>query len=514
MSIPILNVLFLEDQKETDGFLVKRQVRSVADVKVVTNRIEYQRALNERRWHVILLDFSLPDIRGPEAIQLAKAVHPTTPIIIVTGSVTEKEANEACSFGAKRYFQKNNLEDLSKAITEVHEEFQKVELEIKDNRIHLLGETLAGFTHDLNNVLGPMVGGPGIVRGLLAPHLEHLPEETAENISRLLDTMESSGARGADMSRQLTAFVRGSNGSAFKSIAPEYLLSELGSMMRDTFPKTIRILTHTHDGTSLVRCDPTQIIQTLLNLCTNARDAMAPSGGQLDIIAQNATLTKEPLVGDYVMIRVRDTGPGIPEDVLPRIFEPMFTTKERGKGTGLGLSMALKIVREIHGGTIDVRTVTSGTTGTSFFVYLPAAKTETHSESMNRIFEFDGDNRTVLIVDDEAHMRFIMGMTLKDANYKAVEVGSAMEALSFFRSSTKVDLLLSDVSMPLMSGIELLTALRAQGFSLPVVFMTGQPEAEIEEFDPRPDALLSKLAKRHEILTTIKNVLDGVGSRA
>ncbi len=507
MSKPLLNVLFLEDQSETDGAIVRNKVRMVADVKVVDNRRDFQRALNERRWDVVLVDMSLPDISGPEAIKIVTAVHPTTPVIVVTGSVSKEEANEACASGAKRYFEKSDLADLPKAIEEVYEEFQNSEQEIKDNRVHILGETLTGFVHDLNNVLGPMVGGPGLVRSLLAPYLSLIPADVGENISRLLDTMESSGQRGADMSKQLTAFVRGSNGSVLKSVTPEFLLTELGAMMRDMFPKNIRITTNTADGTSPIRCDPTQIIQTLMNLCTNARDAM-PDGGQLDITAQNARLTKEPLVGDYVMIRVRDTGTGIPPEIQPKIFDAMFTTKERGKGTGLGLTMALKIARD-HGGEIDVRSTPGGT---SFFVYLPVAKVETHAESMQRIEEFDGDNRTVLIVDDEAHMRFIVGMTLKDARYKVMEAGSGLEALSFFRT-TKIDLLISDISMPLMSGLELLRALRGQGYTLPIIFMTGQPETHLESFDPRPDALLFKLTKRHEILTLIKSVMDSAGPR-
>src|SRR5438045_3387110 len=237
------------------------------------------------------------------------------------------------------------------------------------------------------------------------------------------------------MVKQLTTFIRGSNGGVFKSVAPEFLLTEVGSMMRSGFPKNITVTIRTLPGTSKVRCDATQIRQVLLKLCANARDAL-PNGGEIHLTAQNARF----IDGDFVCIEVRDNGPGIPEEIVDKIWSPFFTTKNVNEGTGLGLTMSKSITLN-HGGDIVVQTCQEGT---SFRVYLPVAKEETRVETLHRIEEFDGAGKTVLVVEDEAAMRVVLQLHLSDANYKAIIAGSAFEALRYFHSNEPSHALLRD----------------------------------------------------------------------
>lgn len=488
-----LKVLLLENNPD-DAFLITREVRNVATVAVAVNRAMFERMVLEK-WDIILADLSLPDIDGREAIRVSKAHQRITPVIIVTGSVDAKGADAACEAGASRFFLKDQLVGLSRALVDVHEKSILEMQVIKDNRLAIVGETFAGYMHDFNNFLQIFTSGPALL-------LKRLSDTLSESDKRVLDLMVSTAKRGGEMSKQISMFVRGSNGGSLKSVATQFLLTEIGAFLRDSFPKSIRLHTVVEPGTSSIQCDSTEIHQLLLNLCINARDAM-PDGGDLRIIAQNATLTQEPMTGDFVMIHVQDTGHGIPEDILPKIWDQFFTTKPIGKGTGMGLPMARRIAND-HGGDIDVK---SGTAGTSFFVYLPVAVDETRAESIIRAEEFDGNGQQILFVDDEAGVRTFVKMILDDANYRPLVAENGMEALSYFRSNHNIAALVTDLGMPIMSGQELAGALRGQRLNLPIVFMTGATDADSETFDPQPDELLRKPFRPEMLLQCLKRVL-------
>src|SRR6266576_798473 len=206
-----------------------------------------------------------------------------------------------------------------------------------DERLSILGNSMVGFAHDINNMLGVILGGVEVLRKRITPADE-----------RVLDMIHSTVQRAAEMQKQVLAFGRGGD-SEQRPISAEYLVSEIGAMLRSTFPSNIRLLIRTSAGTAQMHCDETQISQCLLNLCINARDAM-PNGGELIINAQNVRLHNPE--GDYVCITVRDTGTGISSEVLPRIFEPFFTTKGVN-GTGLGLALVKQIIGA-HAGRVEV----------------------------------------------------------------------------------------------------------------------------------------------------------------
>jgi len=495
----VLRVLLLEDNPD-DAFLINRELKDIATVDVAITGSEFKRMLSAEKWDVVLLDFTLPTFSGEDAIKEIKERGSGVPFILVTGSIDHRIAGNFLRSGAEDYILKEELVQgssarLRHAVVRSHENHMLRRQAMRDNRLEILGHTTAGFTHDMNNMLQAFVAGPEILRKLLSDIVHPLPEA----INRVLCAMESSGQRGVDMSKQVTAFVRGSNGNVMKTVSSEFILTELGKLLRESFPKNIQVALHTTPGTFPVKCDVTQIIQLLLNLAINARDSMK-GGGELHISAQNTTFALERLKGGFVSIQIRDTGTGIKPEHMERIWEHFWTTKPVGQGTGLGLPMARKIAMD-HGGDIDVK---SGTGGTSFFVYLPVAVDETRSEKLIRMDEFDGHGKTVMICDDESHMRLMIEMFLVDANYKALVASSGMEALSLFRSNAHIDLLLTDCGMPLMSGSELAEALRGQNYTLPIVFLTGSAD---QGQLAASETVLRKPFSRFTLLSTLRDVL-------
>jgi signal transduction histidine kinase len=460
-----LNILLLEDSID-DAWKIARDLRGSAVVVTAKNRAQFKALLRESDWDCVLMDWHTPDIQGEEAIKLVMENRPDAPVIIVTGSISYREAVDALKLGAVDCHDKNHLERLEHSVLEAVEKRDLKDKGRRANRLEILGELNASLAHDWNNILQAFLTGPDYL-------LRSLDAVLSDADRKVLGVLKSMGMRGAEMSQQITKFVRGTNGHNMKSVAPEFLLTEVRAFMQEIFPKNIRIETYTVPATSNIRCDPTLIHQVLLNLCVNARDAM-PKGGDLAVHAQNVHLNNDWLVGDFVCIEVKDTGEGIPDSVVPEIFKPFFTTKPPGKGTGMGLSIARGIAID-HGGDIIVVT---GPSGTTFSVYLPVEKVEAPEPHKIGTERPSGNKEVILIVDDESSMRFFLEITLQNANYKTLSAANGLEALSVFRTNPGISLLLSDVSMPSMNGLELVEALRAQRFDLPVVYMTGHTDME------------------------------------
>lgn len=237
---------------------------------------------------------------------------------------------------------------------------------LRAQRLDGLGTLAGGIAHDLNNILAPILMSAELLKDSLVD----------ERDVPLLDTIESSARRGADLVGQILLFARGTDGRRIP-VAAACLIRDTEKIARETFPRHIDIRVTVDADLWTLEADPTQLHQVMLNLCVNARDAM-PNGGQLSISGRNAwidareaaqTLGARP--GAHVAIDVEDTGAGIPAAVIDKIFDPFFTTKAPGKGTGLGLSTSLTIVKN-HGGFLRVDSRPGA--GTRFAVYLPAAQ--------------------------------------------------------------------------------------------------------------------------------------------
>jgi len=491
-----IKVVLLENDGN-DAMLVMRELRGVAIVDVAVNGVEFRKLLNEKT-DVVVVDLALPDITGQEAIRLSRGLHPFTPVIILTGSVGPREADLACDAGASRFFLKDSLIGLPRAITQAHRQSRQAEeldrqakeverlkaQAMRNQRHEAVGALTSAICHDINNTLSSVVMGIGLLRGRVNPSDVHI-----------VDSMWNAANKGAGLVQQMMTFSKGSNGVALKNVTPDTLLGEVGNMIRyKASASNVQLSVRTEVGTSNIKCDSTQINTLLVNMAINAIYAMQPGGGKLSIEAQNKTL-QQP-AGDYVCISVRDSGPGIPEDIIDKVWEPYFTTKG-SEGTGLGLAM-VKPILEAHGGFVAVET---GSNGTTFNIYLPIFVQEAERPKI----EFKGNGEVIVLVDDEEGLRCLMTEMLEQANYKVLSACNGPEALNFFRSAEKVDLLISDLALPIFCGRELVRNLHAQGFHPITIFITGR---EFEEpIEPEPAAMIFKPFTKDQLLEAIQRVL-------
>ncbi|MCJ7549276.1 MAG: ATP-binding protein, partial [Anaerolineae bacterium] len=265
-------------------------------------------------------------------------------------------------------------------------------------------------------------------------------------------------------------------------------LKEIVKLLERTVPESIKLdFTYGRDEYT-VNADPTRVQQVVMNLAVNARDAMLPTGGgkldiELDRI-QVARHQERPLpemeAGEWVRLRVTDTGEGIPDEVLPHIFEPFFTTKDVGKGTGLGLAQVYGIVDQ-HEGHIGVSTKVGA--GTTFTVYLPALlEHRPEAPAMETGASVQGQGETILVVEDNADLRKALAMSVELLNYRVLAAADGLEALdTLAQDGSEIALVLSDLVMPEMGGAALFHAMRQRGLTLPMVLLSGHPrEKEME----------------------------------
>jgi PAS domain S-box-containing protein len=327
---------------------------------------------------------------------------------------------------------------------------------LRIQRMEGIGTLAGGVAHDLNNVLAPILMAVEVLKMMV-------PDEKG---LAMLETLQTSAQRGADLVKQVLSFARGVEGRRVL-IKPVHLVHDLLQIMRDTFPKSIQVGFHAARDLWTVTGDPTQLHQVLLNLCVNARDAM-PGGGRLTIGMENvvldetyAAMNPDFQAGAYVMVKVEDTGSGIPPEIRDKIFEPFFTTKEMGKGTGLGLSTTLAIVKS-HGGFINLYSEPGK--WTKFQVYLPANTSEQAAEkvAVEQTRLPQGAGELVLVVDDEDAIRKIVKNTLERFGYRVLAAANGAEAISLYaRNPQEVAVVLTDMAMPVMDGPATMIALKA-----------------------------------------------------
>ncbi|MBD1909309.1 MULTISPECIES: response regulator [unclassified Leptolyngbya] len=338
---------------------------------------------------------------------------------------------------------------------------------LRAQRLESLGTLASGIAHDLNNILTPML----VVSQLLPMKLPALNDDTR----RILETLETSAHRGANLVKQILSFARGVEGQRV-SLQLNYLLDEVTQILEQTLPKSIIIRNEIDPSLWSLLGDATQLHQVFMNLCVNARDAM-PQGGTLEITAQNLWLDDRQArryldgsAGAYVVVSVSDTGTGMTSDVLHRIFDPFFTTKELGQGTGLGLSAVLGIVKS-HEGFVDVRSQVNH--GSEFKVFLPACDVEP-TQMENALDLLFGQQELILIVDDEEAIREITRTTLETYNYRVLTAHNGEAAIALFNEHyNEIHCVLMDVMMPLMDGLATIPILKSIHPEVYAIAMSG-----------------------------------------
>ena len=384
-------------------------------------------------------------------------------------------------------------------------ERKKIEAQfLRTQRMESIGTLAGGIAHDLNNVLAPI---------LLS--VEILKEKFKDDQSRrMLSILESSAKRGAGMVKQVLTFARGVDGER-AVLQTRHLIKEVGKIIGETFPKTIKLRVNVAENLWTTMGDATQLHQVLVNLAVNARDAM-PEGGSLTITAENIILEPSQVdpqngakPGFYVVIKVSDTGTGIPAEVLEKIFEPFFTTKEVGKGTGLGLSTVLSIVKS-HGGFLQVQTAMNK--GTTFLVHIPALEHAQNpsGETEERAMP-NGNGETILAVDDEASVLSMTRETLETFGYRVLTAKDGTEAIAVYSAHREeIKGVLTDMLMPFMDGPATIRVLRKLNPSVKIIAASGLMDNEKVKDSTGMDniSFLMKPYTAEKLLTTIHRVLS------
>ncbi len=384
---------------------------------------------------------------------------------------------------------------------------------LRSQRVECLGALASGIAHDLNNLLTPILFGAANLRAGLT-NTEDL--ETLELIDRC-------ARRGADVIRHLLSFSRGRQGERVP-IQPRHLLEEVSGIVEQTFPKLIRVKCTAPKDLHWVQGEATELHQVLMNLCVNARDAM-PDGGELRLEAENRDVhphgpesgTESVPAGPYVRLSVIDTGCGMDPETRLRIFEPFFTTKEAEGGTGLGLSTVRGIVRA-HGGWVLVASEPGR--GSRFDVYLPAISDGTTvAGGGDPRAPLSGNGEQVLVVDDEAPIRAVLSSLLQRFGYAVRTAANGQDAVTGLESSSvTVDLVLTDLEMPVMDGIGLIRWLHAHRPQIKILALTGTAEPRISEAEMRSlgvERVIRKPCESRVLAAVVRETLHpGKGSAA
>ncbi len=382
----------------------------------------------------------------------------------------------------------NNLEsriaertqDLEDALTRLRKESAEREAAQEALRqaqkMEAVGQLTGGIAHDFNNLLQGITGSLDVLK-------LRLQLGKTDNLDRLIAGAMGSAQRAAGLTHRLLAFSRRQPLDP-KPLKPNQLVAPMEDLLRRTMGENIRIELVLAAGLWTTLCDANQLESAILNLCINARDAM-PDGGMLTVETSNASLddsyvaqtqTLDLKAGQYVCVSVTDTGAGMTPDVLAKAFDPFFTTKPIGQGTGLGLSMIYGFAKQSQG---HVKLYSEPGHGTSAKLYLPRHHGEAappQSIPQIRPDHYTDVGETLLVVEDEPVVRALVVDLLHGLGYQTIEATDGAQALRILQSPQRVDLLVTDVGLPLMNGRQVYDAARVTRPDLKVLFMTGYAE--------------------------------------
>ncbi|MDY0163926.1 PAS domain-containing protein [Desulfobotulus sp.] len=372
-------------------------------------------------------------------------------------------------------------------------------------KMEAIGALAGGIAHDFNNLIFPLMGYADMLR-------EELPQDSL--FQEYVEEILTAARRGRELVRQILAFSRQTTRE--KSLVYlQHLLKEIRMLLRAALPSTIELRFVVDEQCPGVMADVSQMHQLVMNLVTNGFQSMEKKGGVLEVTLgrwQPSCKGRRPGGhGAWVMLRVSDTGEGIPPEVLDKIFDPYFTTKERGKGTGLGLALVHSIV-EAHGGSIDVKSRPGE--GAVFEIGLPAMESGETSSGPEKALPEEvkkGKNERILIVDDERVLAQMMAAILEKQGYRVLYSSSAAEALDLFRKDPDFfHLVLTDLTMPEMTGVVFCRKIKEIRMNIPVILCTGLGDAldrEALKAEGFSDLLVKPL-RVSELVSRVRDVLD------
>ena len=337
-------------------------------------------------------------------------------------------------------------------------------------KMEAVGQLTGGIAHDFNNMLTGIIGAIDVMRRRIASN-------RLEDLDRFMDAAAASANRAASLTARLLAFSRRQSLDS-KPTDVNTLVRSLAELLHHTVNENIAIVIATGEVPAAV-VDANQLENAILNLAINARDAM-PGGGKLTIetsvvdLDETYSRTRPGISpGRYVVVAVSDTGVGMTPELIEQAFDPFFTTKPIGQGTGLGLSMVYGFARQSNG---QVRIHSTPGHGTSVKIYLPAADQGASETNSRPVSSPHGSGQTVLLVEDDPSVRFLIGEVLSELGYQTVEAEDPVAAIKLLERGGPIDLMISDVGLPGMTGRQLAEVARSHYPAIPILFVTGYAE--------------------------------------
>ena len=385
----------------------------------------------------------------------------------------------------------------------------RLEKQIREaQKLESIGVLAGGIAHDFNNILFPITGMAELL-------MEDLPEGSLEHESAV--EIHQAAKRAGDLVKQILSFSRRAEHRKMATRIQQ-MLKEIVKLVRSTIPSTIDIVYEIENDCGPVMADSTQLHQVAMNLITNAYHAMETTGGRMMISLRQITLdeTEKSEVtlppGQYARFSVADTGCGIDPGVMDNIFEPYFTTKGQGKGTGLGLSVVYGIVKDHHG---DVRVTSCPGRGTTMDLYFPVLDGETVDHVKEQVILQGQGNERIMVIDDEVRVASLEKRILERFGYRVTSFTNSVDALEAFTTSPEAfDLIITDITMPGMTGDRLARKLIAIRPQLKIIACTGFSERvdhqQISDMGIR--GLLMKPIGRSEMIRVVRQVLDDESS--
>ncbi len=487
----------------------------------VDTREDFLDVIERESLDIILADYSIPSFDGLCALDLAREHCPDVPFIFISGTLGEDIAIEALKSGAADYVLKENLSRLAPAVRRAlkerdernerkREKEERERLAAKQRqseRLESMGTLTRGIAHDFNNILAAISGYTELA-------LHQLTGESP--LRQYLKQVLHASSRASDLVKQILAFGC-KTARERKQIMVSLSVKESLKLLRSSLPATIDIHQDISESAeqAVVLADPMEMRQVLMNLCTNAAHAMSETGGVLsvklsDTMVDPFTASRHPELqpGPYVCLTVSDTGHGIGETVVERIFDPYFTTKVTGEGAGLGLAVVHGIVKGC-GGAITVRSKPEQ--GATFNVFLPNKGHRTAPDQTVQEPLPNGSER-ILIVDDEIGLADLGKNIIETLGYTVTALTNSCEALETFRLEPDAfDLVITDMAMPGLNGHELAKELLAIRPDVPIILYTGFSDL-IDEKQAKEAGIREYIMKPYKISTMAAAISRALGS--
>jgi PAS domain S-box-containing protein len=416
------------------------------------------------------------------------------------------------SFNGKPVFREGNFTGFRGSVTDITERAQakdrqeRLESQLKQaQKMEAIGQLTGGIAHDFNNILGAVLGFTELARDAVQP--------SDTQMDHYLEEIQTAGERAKNLVAQMLTYSRGGTG-VIEDVSVAPMLSEAIRLLRSTLPSTIEVNLRVLTPDAVVRSESVSLQQVLINLCINARDAMAGQKGTIDVSLErhdglmgHCDSCHAMVDGSWAVLTVRDTGSGIDESTLARMFEPFYSTKAVGKGTGMGLPMVHGIVHRHHG---HVRVDSRVGQGTVIRVYWPVLTGAPASKqrSQPRMQLVSGRGEKILVVDDEDSVGEVIGELLERRGYRAVITREPEKALEWVSNDPdRFDMLITDQTMPGLTGQELIFHVRALCPSMPVILSTGYSDIVEESVGPN-GAFLRKPVSASELLSVVQGLLS------